>query len=149
MILIIIDTYSKWPEAFIIGKTDSQSTITKFRECFSRFGLPRAVVTDNGPQFVSEDFSKFLSNNGIQHLSSPPYHPQTNGIAENAVKNFKMGLTKALKDRNNKHVCFETLMLRYLFQYRNSVHSSTNVTPSSLVFKSKVRNIKRGEKIVL
>lgn len=67
--------------------SDTSATISKFRECFSRFGLSKVVVTDNGSQFASEEFSTFLYKNGIQHfLSSPLYHPQTNGIAENAVK---------------------------------------------------------------
>jgi len=106
----------------------------------ARFGLPRVVVTDNGPQFSSELFSKFLSGNGIKHLPSPPFHPATNGFAENAVKSFKNGLYKAIKDNSNRNVSFETLMSRYLFHYRNSVHSTTGVSPSSLVFRHKIRN---------
>lgn len=61
MILVIIDCYSKWVEAFVVASSDSQITIEKFRECFARFGLPNTVVTDNGTQFVSAKFSKFLS----------------------------------------------------------------------------------------
>lgn len=139
MILIISDTYSKWLEAFIMRKTDANSTIEKFRECFARFGFPKVVVTDNGPQFTSGEFSQFLSNCGIQHWSSPPYHPQTNGFAENSVKNFKNGITKLIRDSKNTNCSFETLMNRYLYSCRNSVHVSTGVTPSSLVFKTKVR----------
>lgn len=139
MILIIVDSFSKWPEAFILGKTDAETTIEKFRECFSRFGLPRVVVTDNGAQFVSEEFSQFLSNNGIKHLTSPPFHPATNGFAENAVKSFKQGIKKCLMDVINQHVSFQTIVNRYLFHYRNSVHITTGCTPSSLIFKHHIR----------
>lgn len=139
MILILIDSFSKWPEAFVMKSTDSKSTIEIFRECFARFGLPKIVVTDNGPQFSAVEFSKFLSQNGIKHLTSPPFHPATNGLAENTVKSVKSGLKKALFDSRNREVSFETLLNRYLFNYRNSIHATTGFTPSSLVFKQKVR----------
>ncbi|XP_060804322.1 uncharacterized protein K02A2.6 [Amyelois transitella] len=87
MILLIIDSYSKWPEAFIVKSLDSKQTVERFRECFSRFGLPKVVVTDNAATFISKEFSEFLSKNGIVHETSPPFHPATNGFAENAKLN--------------------------------------------------------------
>lgn len=108
MVLVIIDCYCKWVEAFVVASADSQITIEKFRECFARFGLPNTVVTDNGTQFVSAEFSKFLSTNGIKHLTSPPFHPVTNGFAENAVKSAKLWLKKALLDSVNKDVSLVT-----------------------------------------
>lgn len=48
-------------------------------------------------------------------------------------------MIKALKDPTNQNTSFETLMNRYLFNYRNSIHMSTGVTPSSLVFKNKIK----------
>lgn len=57
MILVIGDSFSKWQEAFILGKIDTEITFEKFRECFSGFGLPRVDVTDNGPQFASRVFT--------------------------------------------------------------------------------------------
>lgn len=89
----------------------------KFRECFARFGLPRAVVTDNGPQFCSGEFSKYLSLNGVKHHTSPQCSPATNGFAENAVKHFKNSISKACKDEANSGVSFETLINRFLYYY--------------------------------
>ncbi|XP_060803684.1 uncharacterized protein K02A2.6-like [Amyelois transitella] len=139
MILLIIDSYSKWPEAFIVKSLDSKQTVERFRECFSRFGLPKVVVTDNAATFISKEFSEFLSKNGIVHETSPPFHPATNGFAENAVKTFKSALLKALKDKSNHNTSFETLMNRYLFHYRNSIHIVTGVSPSQLMFQRKLR----------
>ena len=139
MILIIVDAYSKWVETFIMNNPDSKSCIEKFREYFARFGLPKVVHTDNGRQFESREFINFLQMNGIKFSTSPPFHPATNGLAENAVKNFKYSLNKLLKTQVNCNVSLETLMNRYLFHYRNSVHVTTGVTPSSLIFKNKVR----------
>lgn len=139
MVLLIVDSYTKWPEAFIMKSMDTKSTVDKFRECFSRFGLSEVVVTDNAMQFCSSEFSDFLTKNGIKHETSPPFHPATNGFAENAVRSFKSGMMKALRDKSNVQVSFETLMYRYLFHYRNSIHSVTGVSPSQLMFQRTLR----------
>ena len=49
-------------------------------------------VSDNGPQFVSEEFAKFMKSNGIHHIRSAPYHAATNGLAERMVETFKNSL---------------------------------------------------------
>ncbi|KAJ8965704.1 hypothetical protein NQ317_006745 [Molorchus minor] len=132
MILVISDTFSKWPEEFIMRTTDSKATVEKFRECFARFKLPRVVVTDNGPKFVSDEFSKLPANNGIQHQTSPPYHPATNEVAENSVKSLKQAITKALGDETNSNISFKTLMNRYLwFREAAGQQSRMLIAPTS------------------
>ncbi|XP_018402188.1 PREDICTED: uncharacterized protein LOC108779298 [Cyphomyrmex costatus] len=64
------------------------------------------IFSDNGRQFVSKKFANFCKNNGINHRTSTPYHPAINGLAENAVGNFKRGLLKALADKRNASVEF-------------------------------------------
>ena len=49
---------------------------------FSHFGLPDQLVSDNGPQFTSDEFTQFLKRNGIKHILSAPYHPSSNGQAD-------------------------------------------------------------------
>ena len=131
---IVVDAYPKWPEVFEMDKTDLESTIEKLRECFARFGLPRTIFSDNVRQFTSAEFAKFCKNNGITHKTSAPYHPSTNGLAENAMRSFKKGITRALKDGRNKTVSLSTLISRYLASYRNVPHSSTGETPAKLMF---------------
>ena len=63
---------------------------------FATHSLPRKVVTDNGPSFTSEEFRAFMSDNGITHVTTAPYHPLSNGLAERAVHTVKRGL-KATK----------------------------------------------------
>lgn len=112
----------------------SAATIEKLRECFARFGLPETIVSDNGGQLTSAEFKNFCSKNGIKHLTSAPYQPQSNGAAENAVKSFKIGMSKAFADPKNTNASLETLTSRYLFNYRSSVHSTTLETPFKLMF---------------
>lgn len=65
-----------------MNSTFSEKTIEELRSSFSRFRLPQQLVSDNGPQLVSEEFQSFLCMNGIQHIQSAPYHPSTDGLAE-------------------------------------------------------------------
>lgn len=61
---------------------------------FAVHGLPVRLVTDNGPLFNSADFKEFLHNRGISHVTSSPYYPQSNGMAERAVQESKKLMTK-------------------------------------------------------
>jgi len=90
MYLIVIDAHSKWPEVINFKKnTKTYRVIEEFSKLFSRFGLPLHVVTDNGPQFRSAEFKSFLDQNGVHLSHTAPYHPATNGAAENFVQTFK------------------------------------------------------------
>lgn len=134
MFLVVLDSLSKWVKLFSMHSITSTATIEKLRECFARFGLPETIVSDNGPLLTSQEFSTFCSKNGIEHLTTAAYKPQSNGAAENAVKTFKCSMQKALTDPNNKNISVETIMIRFLFYYRSSVHSATLETPYQLMF---------------
>ena len=136
---VLIDAYSRWPEIYEMSKTDSSSTIEVFREIFSRFGLPELVISDNGSQLVSEEMEHFFEINGIKHRTSAPYHPETNGLAENMVGNFKSSMNKALFDKNNEKSSVKTLINRFLASYRNSPHSVTGETPAKRMFNRELR----------
>ena len=140
MYLILVDAFSRWPEIVDMGnKTDSKFTIEKLREIFARYGLPGTLISDNGPQLVSEEFETFCKLNGIKHTTSPPYHPATNGLAENGVKSFKKGLDKALND-NQKEENVQTLISKYLFAYRNAPHLTTGESPAIRFLGRKMRS---------
>ncbi|KAF2887057.1 hypothetical protein ILUMI_19116, partial [Ignelater luminosus] len=80
----------------------------------------------------------YSENNGIIHTTSAPYHPSTNGGAENSMKSFKSALSKML---SSKHYSLSMAILigKYLFSYRNILHCVTSQTPSKLMFSRKVK----------
>ncbi|UYV67323.1 K02A2.6-like, partial [Cordylochernes scorpioides] len=80
--LIVVDSMSKWPEATIMDHCTATATVRVLRNLFAVHGLPDQVVSDNGRMFVGHEFQEFLMMNGIMHITSAPYHPQTNGQAE-------------------------------------------------------------------
>ena len=83
VILILIDAHSKWIEAVHTLSATSRAVIVELR---TQFGIPETIVSDNGTCFVSAEFESFLESNGIKHLTSVPYHPASNGLAERAVE---------------------------------------------------------------
>nr|XP_061833859.1 uncharacterized protein K02A2.6-like [Nerophis lumbriciformis] len=77
MLLVCVDAHSKWPEVAIMKTTTTAKTIERLGEIFSRFGSPLQLVSDNGPQLVSQEITTFLEANGVQHIRSAPFHPAT------------------------------------------------------------------------
>ena len=77
-----------------MGQATTTNTIAALRRVFSYFGLPEHLVTDNGSQFTSAEFQKFLKENDIEHTLTAPGHPATNGLAERYVGEFKDKLNK-------------------------------------------------------
>ena len=94
MFLVIQDAHSKWLDAHVMSTITSAKTIDVLRVVFATHGLPRKVVTDNGPSFSSSEFKNFMQENGIHHITSAPYHPSTNGLAERGVQTLKRGLKR-------------------------------------------------------
>ncbi|XP_042142929.1 uncharacterized protein K02A2.6-like [Ixodes scapularis] len=95
MFLVVVDAHSKWPEVFTMQSTTTERTVRCLRELFCRFGIPETIVSDNGPQLVSEEFKVFMRNNGVRHVVGAPYHPSTNGLAERFVQTLKSALRKS------------------------------------------------------
>ncbi|XP_039453069.1 uncharacterized protein K02A2.6-like [Culex pipiens pallens] len=91
---VIVDAYSKWPEIFRTRAITATATLDMLRETCSRYGNPDVLVSDNGTQFTSGQFEEFCRANGVTHLRTAPYHPQSNGQAERFVDSLKRGLKK-------------------------------------------------------
>ena len=88
--LIVVDAHSRWPEIFFMPRnTSAGATISILRELFAKYDLPVQCVSDNGSQFRSEDFVRFLKLNGVKHVRVAPYHAASNGLAERMVQSFK------------------------------------------------------------
>ena len=133
--LILVDAHSKWADAIEMSSTTSAATIRKLRGLFASYGLPVQLVSDNGPQFASDEFSSFLKSNRVKHITSAPYHPSSNGLAERFVKTFK----KAMKNPDHPSASFDQQLMSFLLSYRTTPHCTTGETPVSLFLLRSVR----------
>ena len=134
MFLVIQDAHSKWLDAHVMSTITSAKTIDVLRVVFATHGLPRKVVTDNGPSFSSSEFKNFMQENGIHHITSAPYHPSTNGLAERGVQTLKRGLKRTAGST------VQEKLSRLLFNYRITPHSTTAVAPCELLMKRRLRS---------
>ena len=132
--LIVVDSYSKWVEVEKVKSTDAKTTIRVLRKLFSTHGVPRIIVSDNGPGFASAELKQFLAQNGVKHAFAAPYHPSSNGQAERYVRIFKESL-KSLREGD-----VETKLCRFLFRYRITPQTTTGQSPSELLFHRKLRS---------
>jgi transposase InsO family protein len=127
MFLILVDAHSQWMEVCPVTSATSQVTIDRLRMIFATHGLPQILVSDNGTCFTSAEFQEFVRKNGIRHVTSSPYHPASNGLAERAVQSFKVGMKKAGTGN------IETNLARFLFRYRIIPHTTTGRSPAELL----------------
>ena len=87
------------------------------------YRIPEQLVSDNGPQFLSEEMNQFLATNGVKHIRSAPYHPSTNGAVERLVQTVK----HALKSGHQRGVPLEQTLATFLLQYCTTTHATTGV----------------------
>ena len=133
--LLAVDSHSKWPEVFQMAQTTATHTIEVLRQIFARYGLPQQLVSDNGPQFRSEEFQAFARENGIRHTFCAPYHPSSNGSVERLVQTFKRSLQTSAKDGYS----LNHRIANFLLSYRTTPHTTTGVTPASLFVGRELR----------
>ena len=139
--LLVHDSHSKWLEVVHCPDTTATRTVAVLRNLFARYGLPQVLVSDNGPQFVSEEFKTFLRTNGVRHVLTPPYHPASNGAAERAVRVLKESLVKQLKamERSGRYQSLQHRLDNFLLGYRSTPHSVTGRSPAELFLGRQVR----------
>ena len=118
-----------------MSSTTTAPTIAVLRDWFARYGLPRQIVTDNAPQFTSEEFKVFMSTNAIKHIRSATYHASTNGAAERMVQTMKQALKSSHQDGRPLHLA----LAGFLLSYRTTPHSTMGVTLSSLFVGRELR----------
>ena len=74
--LLVIDYFSRYVEIAKLSGESSSNVIKHLKSIFARHGIPQEMVTDNGPQYSSHEFSKFAENYGFTHTTSSPRFPQ-------------------------------------------------------------------------
>ena len=131
-LLVATDYFSKWVEAEAYGNIKDKD-VTKFvwKNIICRFGIPQAIIADNGPRFDSITFRNFCLELKIHNLYSTPRYPQSNGQAEVINKTLVTTLKKRLEQAKGKWV--EELP-GVLWAYRTTPGRPTGNTPFALAY---------------
>ncbi|KAF7234150.1 hypothetical protein EG68_12381 [Paragonimus skrjabini miyazakii] len=134
--LILVDVYFKWPEIIPLRHATTSATVNNLRRIFSQHGFPETLVSDNGSQFTSVQFKEFCTQNNIQHLHSPPHHPQFNGRVERFVETFKRALLKFREEGPTGKV-----LQRFLLSYRFTPNPAilNGLSPAEALMGRKLR----------
>ena len=133
MYLVVLDAYSKWLEVVPMSANTSAGTIRVLRRIFAAYGYTAAVLSANGPQFVSAEFESFLAKNGVVHLTLAPYYAPTNGLAERTLQKEAFCVEK----RNGRPA--EESLQEFLRQYRMTPHATTGEAPMKLFLNRDIR----------
>jgi hypothetical protein len=136
-ILLLVDASSGWIEAFPQPHRTSSSIIAALSDLSSRFGVPKTFVTDNGPEFISEEVNQWCAANGVEKMESPPYHPASNGVAERGVQTVKRSLRAWKLD--STHLPFGDYLKRVLLHHRACCRRRDGRTPAEIVFGRTIR----------
>ena len=122
--MVTMDYYSRFVEIDVLYTTTFSAVICKLSCHFAGYGIPETVISDNGPQFFSQEFVEFSEIWDFKHVISSPGYPLSNGLAERTVQTAK----KILKKARDKSQLFTIL------KYRNTPNDSMK-SQAELMFR--------------
>lgn len=137
--LLFVDSFSKFVDIHLMNGTNAKKVKEKLNTIFSFIGLPKEVVTDNGPPFDSHEFKKYLEMHGIEYKKSPPYHPQSNGSGEANVKIPKNVFKKFLLENSLDKLSIQEKIDKFLINHRNLPNIESGQSANDIIFNYKPR----------
>nr|GEU60476.1 DNA-directed DNA polymerase [Tanacetum cinerariifolium] len=113
-ILVAVDYLSKWVEAKALPTNDARLVVKFLKSLFSRFGIPRAIISDRWTHFCNDQFTRVMIKYGVTHRLATAYHPQTSGQVEVSNRGLKRILERTVGENRAswaywaiKHVNFD------------------------------------------
>nr|GFB39396.1 reverse transcriptase domain-containing protein [Tanacetum cinerariifolium] len=99
-ILVAVDYLSKWVEAEALPTNDARVVVKFLKSLFSRFGIPRAIISDRGTHFSNDQFTRVMIKYGVTHRLATAYHPQTSGQVEVSNHGLKRILERTVGENH-------------------------------------------------
>nr|GFC23973.1 reverse transcriptase domain-containing protein [Tanacetum cinerariifolium] len=130
-ILVAVDYLSKWVESKALPTNDARVVVKFLKSLFSRFGTPKAIISDQGTHFCNDQFSRVMEKYGVTHRLSTAYHPQTSGHVEVTNRELKRILEWTVGE--NRALWCDKLE-DALWSFRTAYKTSIGCTPYRLVY---------------
>lgn len=132
-VLMVVDGFSKFVHVHPLRTATTRAAIKCIEEhIFLTYGTPRYLVSDNGPQFTSTDFKKFLNLYNVNHWPTARYHPQANA-AEAANKTLETSIRAYLRGKED-HRDWNVNLFKVACAMNTSRHTSTQFSPYYINF---------------
>ena len=129
-ILVVCDYATRYPEAFPLRNIKARQVANCLVQLFSRVGVPREIVTDQGTNFLSLLLRQVYSLLGIKGIKTTPYHPQTDGLVERFNRTLKTMLRRFVSQTGKD---WDEWLPYLLFAYREVPQASTGFSPFELL----------------
>ena len=129
-ILVVLDYATRYPEAVPLRHTSAKLIAKELMEMFSRVGLPKEVLTDQGTPFMSKVMRELCKLLHIKQLRTSVYHPQTDGLVERFNKTLK-NMLKRVVAKDGKD--WDLLLPYLMFAVREVPQASTGFSPFELL----------------
>ena len=78
--ILVVDYFNSFPIICKLRSTTARSIINSLWSIFAEYGLPQTFISDNGTQYTSDDFARFVENYGFFHTTLSPHYHQLNGV---------------------------------------------------------------------
>nr|GEY17894.1 hypothetical protein [Tanacetum cinerariifolium] len=130
-ILVAVNYLSKWVEAKALPTNDARVVVKFLKSLLSRFGTPKAIISDRGTHFCNDKFSRVMAKYGVTHRLSTAYHPQTSGQVE--VTNRRLKRILEIMVGENRALWSDKLE-DALWAFRTAYKTSIGCTPYRLVY---------------
>ena len=135
-ILTLVDFSTRWPEAVPLKSTKTENVAEALFDMFSRLGIPKVILSDNGRQLISDSMKETYKLLGIEQKLSAPLHPQSHGLVERCNQTIQKTLVKLAEENPSE---WDTLLTPTLFALRQMPNASTGFPPFELMYGRKVR----------
>ena len=103
--LLVVDNTSRFWVAHKLTSMTGQHIANQCKLMFSEYGWPETLVSDNGPYYTAEVFINLMREHNVNHITSSPHYPQSNGLAEKYVQFVKYLFYKAKEEGKDLFKC--------------------------------------------